>query len=492
MQAKKYFIFISIFVMPSTLFAQVKIGDTTGVINPKAVLELKDTTKGFLLPRMSNANMLAISSPPDGLLVFNKTAKSIYQYKLDNNMWMPLRSDSSDWYLDTTSKKLYLKYGLANTDSIYYHTLKKKFLFTDTRFYTTSNGSVFNLDEGNSDKYIFKTTASKFPRDAVNLNSANLYSIFEVDNDTAAVNHPFESIYNGTSVNAVVTPSATQKIGALYGINNTASNAGADTLSILYGTYNGAFVRGKGYTESATGLFNSVGIRDSAISNVGTMYGINNTFSYSSTSATSRVDGNLYGYYLNIGSSLANKVDGSAYGLFLRNVTAATGSKNWSIYTFKGVSRLGDSVLITDGISSRPRAVLDVNSTSAMIIPSGSTAQRPTTLYTGMIRYNADNATPEAYTASGWVNMRSNVLSTTAPIDPPLIANTSMTNIAYTFTGAAVGNTVTISPASALPNGIFIAWARLAAANQIEFALGNYSGASVDLPLQNFYIKLIQ
>jgi hypothetical protein len=170
-------VLLMLFIVFSSI-AQVKIGDTTGAINPKAVLELKDTTRGLLLPRMSTTQMNAIVSPPDGLLVYNNTAKNIYQYKQSNSLWMPIRSDSSDWYLDTSTAKLYLRYGLANKDSIYYHTTKKKFLFADTRFYTTSSGFVFNLDEGNYDKFVFKATASRFPRDPINLNSANIYSIF--------------------------------------------------------------------------------------------------------------------------------------------------------------------------------------------------------------------------------------------------------------------------------------------------------------------------
>jgi hypothetical protein len=129
-------------------FSQVKIGDPTGPVNPKAILELKDTTRGFLLPRMTAAQMNAISSPPDGLLVFNNTAADIFRYHQNNNLWMPVRSDSSDWFLDTASKKLYLRYGLANEDSIYYNTLSKKFIFADTRTYTSSTGVALILMKG--------------------------------------------------------------------------------------------------------------------------------------------------------------------------------------------------------------------------------------------------------------------------------------------------------------------------------------------------------
>ena len=79
MNLKKNFFFVLLFLFPALSFAQVKIGDTTGVINPKAVLELKDTARGFLLPRMTTAQMNAIATPPDGLMVYNNSAKNIYQ-----------------------------------------------------------------------------------------------------------------------------------------------------------------------------------------------------------------------------------------------------------------------------------------------------------------------------------------------------------------------------------------------------------------------------
>ncbi len=478
---------------PSIIFAQVKIGDTTGSINPKVVLELKDTARGFLLPRMTQTQMNAIAAPPDGLLVFNNTAKSIYQYKLNSNIWMPIRSDSSDWYLDTSSAKLYLKYGLINKDSIYYHTAKKKFLFADTRFYGTSSGGVFNLDEGNSDKYIFKVTASKFNRDPVNLNSANIYSVFEVDNDTVALSHPFESSYTGIGVDATVTPSATQKINEIYGNRTFSTFAGKDSLNAMYGLFNLVTTKGKGYNDLVMGINNTVSVRDSVSSSgVGVVYGIFNNLVYSSPLGTPRVISDVYGYYLGMSTAYANKVDGSAYGLYLRNINASSILRNFAIFTNKGVNRLGDSLLVTEGAAQKPRAVFDINSTTAMILPAGTTLQRPTTLYNGMLRYNTDLASPEAYTSAGWVSVKNPVIASTALLDPPLIADNSTGTVNYAFTGVAIGNTVTISPATALPSGIVIAWANVSAVNQVTIGFANFSGAPVDLPAQSFYIKVVQ
>ena len=50
--------------------ATQKIGGDSYNINPSAILELESTTKGFLLPRMTQVQMNAIPSPPSGMLVY--------------------------------------------------------------------------------------------------------------------------------------------------------------------------------------------------------------------------------------------------------------------------------------------------------------------------------------------------------------------------------------------------------------------------------------
>jgi len=491
MNLKKNFFFALLFLLPALSFAQVKIGDTTGGINSKVILELKDTARGFLLPRMTTAQMNAIATPPNGLMVYNNSLNSIYQYNQPLSQWKPIVADSSEWYYDAPSTKLYLRRALNNQDSFYYNTSTKKFVYADSRFYATSTNGLFNLDEGNSDRFIFKTTASKYLRPYPNLNSANMYAIYSVDNDTLAASHPFEASYFGLASDVTVTPSATQRIGELYGIRALATSAAKDTVSVMYALSSGSTIRGKGYHEVVYGINNSVNIRDSATT-IGTIQGIVNRLTYSSPLGTPRIQGDIIGYNASMSTAFNGKVDGSAYGIFMGNITAGALGRNFSIFTNKGPSRLGDSVLITDISSLRPRAVFDINATSAMILPMGTTAQRPTTLYAGMLRYNADNATPEAYTGTAWVNLKSPVISSTALLDPPLIPNATTGTVNYTFTGAATGNTVTVSPAAALPNGMVIAWAYVSAINQVTIGFANSSGAGVDLPAQTFYIKLIQ
>lgn len=77
------FIFFSF--LSSITFAQVKIG-STGAPNVNAVLELDGgTNKGFLMPRLTATQMGAMTTSPDGMMIYNITDKLVYIRK--DNIW---------------------------------------------------------------------------------------------------------------------------------------------------------------------------------------------------------------------------------------------------------------------------------------------------------------------------------------------------------------------------------------------------------------------
>lgn len=478
-------------ILPFAGLAQVKIGGAPGAANPKAVLELEDTARGFLLPRLTQAQMSAITTPPDGLLVYNTTAKNTYQYKAAPAQWQAVSTDSSEWVIDSAAKKLYLRRGLINGDTIYYNIAQKKFIFSDGRFLGTSlNSSLFNIDEGSNDKFVIKMLSSQMPKDTGNGGSAALYVAHEVDNEPAFLSRPYESAYFGIANSTVINRRVAQRVGSSYGLYTTLTNGALDTVASMNGITSFVVGRSRAYTQFMNGIQNNIQFTDSALANVGGVTGIRNSFAITALS-TAKIDGNYIGYQ-GITPNLPGRVSSFAYGILLGNVVMAPQGNNFAINTARGYNRLGDSTVVTDVFALRPRAVFDINATSAMILPVGSNAQRPAVPIVGMLRYNAETATPEAYTPSGWANLKNPVLSATATLDCPNIATNSSVTITYTFTGAAVGNVVAVSPANALPSGLSIAWARVNNPNQLDICFGNYSGAPIDPPAQNFYIKVIQ
>ncbi len=78
------FIFVFLFAVSIDAGAQVGIGTTSP--SASSMLDVQSTTQGFLYPRMTNTQMLAITSPANGLMVFNTDAGSIYVY--NGNAWM--------------------------------------------------------------------------------------------------------------------------------------------------------------------------------------------------------------------------------------------------------------------------------------------------------------------------------------------------------------------------------------------------------------------
>ncbi len=75
---------ICLLIFVNGLFAQVGIGTNTP--NSSAKLDVVSTSKGVLVPRMTNTQMLAISSPTAGLQVFNTTKNCLYTYS--GTAWM--------------------------------------------------------------------------------------------------------------------------------------------------------------------------------------------------------------------------------------------------------------------------------------------------------------------------------------------------------------------------------------------------------------------
>ncbi len=89
----RIFLILSItFLGVQQTFAQIKIGDNPGTIDPNAVLDLESTNKGFLLPRMTTVLRTAMT-PSNGMMVYDTDAKCTYVYRA--TAWYSLCSADS-------------------------------------------------------------------------------------------------------------------------------------------------------------------------------------------------------------------------------------------------------------------------------------------------------------------------------------------------------------------------------------------------------------
>ena len=71
--------------------AQVGIGTTTP--DNSAMLEIKSSNKGILIPRLTSVQRTAISAPAKGLMVFDNDSTCFYYY--DGSAWKPLKTETS-------------------------------------------------------------------------------------------------------------------------------------------------------------------------------------------------------------------------------------------------------------------------------------------------------------------------------------------------------------------------------------------------------------
>jgi hypothetical protein len=71
----------------SLLFAQIGINTDNSQPDPSAMLDVKSTTTGALIPRMTQTQIILISNPANGLVVFCTTDNKFYAYLSGVNTW---------------------------------------------------------------------------------------------------------------------------------------------------------------------------------------------------------------------------------------------------------------------------------------------------------------------------------------------------------------------------------------------------------------------
>jgi hypothetical protein len=486
-------ILLGLFFMAGTLHlaGQVSIGNgPLAPAHPSAVLELISTAKGLLIPRLDSAQQSALTGPANGLLVYNTSLRSLQYYDSLSGTWQRAGStlgdpalDSLHWQTDTAAKRVYLRRGLALGDSIFYKYDTRQFLFADKVEYINSVGQVFPVTNFFA-KHLFKQTASQRADTAQVGTFSNVFAITEADERYAR-----NTGFIGVQGVAVSNKNNQRTLNRLVGILGNVIHAADDSLFFLRGGEASATLSGNGYVNTITGHNVIVNLLDSARTNVGTVYGTRTQVL--KENGTFKV-GTLYGhgiFLFNVDTLANSVVSGDAYGLFINTVNMAGPGRNYAIRTFTGANVLGDSTFIGPG-GVRPRATLEVGGSGAMIIPSGTIAQRPATALTGMFRYNSQLNGVEHYDGTQWRG----IVRTTVGIDVPSIAASGGQTVVVALTGARLDGAVSISPSSssAMPAGLSIAWARVSANDQIEVHFQNQSATvALDPPLLNFAVRVV-
>jgi hypothetical protein len=95
---------IILLIVPAIGFSQnVGINATGAAPNNTAMLDVTSVTSGFLAPRMTSAQRLAIAGPANGLMVYDITLACFYVYSTAQTTWKSLCDLDGPYYAETTT-----------------------------------------------------------------------------------------------------------------------------------------------------------------------------------------------------------------------------------------------------------------------------------------------------------------------------------------------------------------------------------------------------
>ncbi len=92
---KKLLLTFTITLLFATAFSQVAINTDGSQPDSSAMLDVKSSTKGLLIPRMTTTQRDSITSPAQGLMVYNTDDSTFYYYK--NSSWVKIGHGASGW-----------------------------------------------------------------------------------------------------------------------------------------------------------------------------------------------------------------------------------------------------------------------------------------------------------------------------------------------------------------------------------------------------------
>ena len=398
-----------------TAWAQtdLKVGTTPGSISPSAVLEAASTTKGFLMPRMTTAQMNAISSPANGLQIYNTTDSCIYIYR--NSAW-----------LSTCSPTYAMAWGLLGNSGT---TAGTNFVgTTDAQdlVFKRNNTEGLRLSSGKTINTGDLTVSNRLI--AGNMGTLDSLSLINaVGTQTSYTNN-----VHGLRADFTVTPPSGYLYSTFGGYNKLTikgtnggnyhvgslgyiSNENTGTVPVVAGAGGTIFHNSVGTIAGTYGLQSS--IYNNSTGTITNAYGTYSQIYNLSTGTITNAYGNYITPFVKSGGTMTN-----AYGLYIDNQTAATnnygiyvnGASTRALHINSGTSYFGGNVGINTtsptykldinaqtGGTGNPLRLLGLNAgaTSDSIISSNSGILRRLSI--NQILANAWNITGNAGTTAG-------------------------------------------------------------------------------------------
>ena len=156
----------------------------------------------------------------------------------------------------------------------------------------------------------------------------------------------------------------------------------------------------------------------------------------------------LAGDIISTAGNIRANVGQVSSNIIIANSTTIVGNTRLGNLTFSNVTistnfANGNVILAPTGTG-----IVQINGTNAFSMPVGNTAQQPSYVPIGSIRYNSDMSSPEFYNGTTWIPVTSSIISQT--ITPSGSSNAFVLTSSTTTSGVIVSlNGVVQSPATA-------------------------------------------
>lgn len=441
-----YGVFAVMLLGVGVMYGQQNAGLGTATPHPSALLDMTSTTQGLLVPRMTSLQRTSIAAPANGLLVFDIDASQLYYYDAGTTSWKPLLAGQG---------------------------IEASVILSPT------------VSTRNTVQPTLSTVTPLTLRGAVGQTA----TMFSVENSTAAT---LFSVGNGGAVTFTGALLPAGQAGT-SGYILQSQGTGLSPLWVDPATLPGG---GGGGTSATWSLTGNTGI-NAALNFLGTTdnqplhFRTNNT-----THATILANGN-------VGIGTANpqatfEISSAGSGVRFTNLTSASATNATNVGKILSVNANGDVVLVEDlqgsgtlpsvasaGMTLRHDGASWV--TSSTLVNTGVNIGVGTTSPTRTLDVNGDVRIGASGTTI--TNIIKVTVSTTANF--PLNVGDEVT-LTFGVTGVAVGSSVIVSPQNALPTGFVISYARVSAANTVQFTVHNTGPASGALLAMDYYVTVIQ
>ena len=376
---KKIFLITSSCILFSTLLVAQSVGINNNTPHSSAILDVKSSTKGMLIPRTSSTSRLAIIDPAKGLMLYDTTTSSFWFY--NGATWLEASHSRNTWgttgnagtdtavnFLGTTDNQPF-RLRLNNLWAGELNHINRNYFIGDS---TGSNNSTGIQNTGFGSKALYKNTSGSWNTAA---GSEALYS-----NTSGSYN----SAFGFSSLISNTTGGGNTAIGlrTLYynttGSFNTATGGGALEYNNTgqFNTANGVealYINTTGHYNTANGAqalyYNSTGQYNTA--NGYRALALNNTGQYNTANGAQALYYNTSGSYNTaIGVSALYNVkskENTAVGAYTLYYDTSSTSVNTAVgYASQHLNRngslntsLGRNALYVNGSGNNNTAIGD-------------------------------------------------------------------------------------------------------------------------------------